>query len=200
MFLIFSFIFISLQSINAQWTEQYTGDTVIFKSVFAFDNNPENVHSQSNEKNEKKEYANISQNYKTLISFGFGYNWNNSTQNNFLFSFDITPKISKKFFLDFKIDGIKQDQTYNTLFNIIPEYKLDLSENSKFSGYFGIGPTLLFYPKGHPGIDASITGQVKIEYSLKTFFMNAELRKPVYFYEDSGHIDLMLSLNFGIKI
>lgn len=173
---------------------------MIFKSVSVFDYNLENVHSQSKEKNEEKEYASISENYKTLISIGFGYNFNNSYQNNFIFSFDFIPKISEKVFLDFKIDGIKQGQSYNTLLNIIPEYKLDLDKNSKFSGYFGIGPTIFFYPKGHPGLDASVTGQVKIEYSFETFLINAELRKPVYFYEDSGHIDLLLSLNFGIKI
>lgn len=169
--------------------EQNSTDVVIFKSVSADVNYPEKYHSQS-----------ISENYKTLISIGFGYNFNNGYQNNFIFSFDFTPKLSKIIFLDFKIDGIKEGLTYNTLLNIIPEYKLDLSDNSKFSGYFGIGPTLFFYPKGHPGLDASITGQFKIEYSLKTFFMNAELRKPVYFYDDSGHIDFISSLNFGIKL
>lgn len=38
-FLLFSFIFLFLQSIKAQWIEQYSGDTVNFKSVSAVDNN-----------------------------------------------------------------------------------------------------------------------------------------------------------------
>lgn len=200
LFFLLSFIVLSIQSINAQWVEKYNGDILILKSVSADDNNRENAHLLSKQENEEKEFTSIPQNYKTLISIGFGYNFNNSYQNNFIFSFDIIPKISKFFLIDFKIDGIKEGLTYNTLLNIIPEYKLDLTKKSELSGYFGIGPTIFFYPKGHPGLDASITGQVKIEYSFETFFINAELRKPVYFYEDSGHIDLLLSLNFGIKI
>jgi len=199
-FLLFSFIVFSFQCINAQFIEQYIGDAVIIKSVSVVENNFENVQSQSKEENEEDEYSNISENYKTLISIGFGYNFNTSYQNNFIFSIDIIPKISNSFLLDFKIDGIKDGLTFNTLLNIIPEYKLDLTKKSELSGYFGIGPTIFFYPEGHPGLDASITGQLKIEYSFKSLFMNAELRKPVYFYEDSGHIDLLLGLNFGIKI
>lgn len=200
LFSLFSFIVFSLQSINAQKVEQYTGDILIFKSVSVNDNNRENVYLLSKTKNEEKEFTSIPENYKTLISIGFGYNRNYNYRNNFIFSFDIIPKISENFLLDFKIDGIKEGLTYNTLINIIPEYKLDLTKKSELSGYFGIGPTIFFYPKGHPGLDASVTGQVKIEYSFETFLINAELRKPVYFYEDSGHIDLLLSLNFGIKI
>ena len=160
----------------------------------------ENVLSQTKEKNEKKEYKDTPENYKTLISIGVGYDWSNNSKSNLIFSFDFIPKISRKVFLDFKIDGIKQGQSYNTLLNIIPEYKLDFDNNSKLSGYFGIGPTIFFYPKGHLGLDASITCQAKIQYSLKSFFMNAEIRKPIFFYEDSGHIDFLLCLNFGIKI
>ncbi len=165
------------------------------------------AHSQSNEKSNisqefKKENSNLPENYKVLISIGFGNSWKINYNSEFVFSLDIIPKLSKKIFLDFKVDLIKQGQSYNTFINIIPEYKIDFSKSSKFSGYFGIVPTIFFYPKGghSGGLDASITPQVKIEYSLKTFFMNAEIRKPIYFYEDSGHIDLLLSLNFGIKL
>jgi len=200
LFLLFSFIVFSLQSINAQRVEQYTGDILIFKSVSVGDNNREIFHLLSKTKNEEKEFTSIPENYKTLISIGFGYNRNDNYRNNFILSFDIIPKIAKNFLLDIKIDGIKEGLTYNTLLNIIPEYKLDLTKKSELSGYFGIGPTIFFYPKGHPGLDASITGQIKIEYSFETFFINSELRKPVYFYEDSGHIGLILNLNFGIKI
>lgn len=199
-YLLFSFIVFSLQSINAQFAEQYSGNNSIFKTVSADGDNPENIHSRSAGKKKGKEFVKIQYNYKTLLSIGSGYNFNNGNQNNFIFSVDIIPKLSNNFFLDFKIDALKEGLTYNTLLNIIPEYKTDLAENSNFSGYFGIGPTLFFYPKGHPGLDASVTGQVKIEYSLKAYFINAEVRKPVYFNEDSGHIDLILSFNIGIKI
>jgi len=42
--------------------------------------------------------------------------------------------------------------------------------------------------------------KAKFEYSIKSFFLNAEIRKPIYFSKDSGHIDLLLGINFGIKI
>jgi hypothetical protein len=147
-----------------------------------------------------KENTNVPENYKTLINLGLGYGVNNNDKTNFYFSFDIIPKISKSFFLDFKIDGFKQDQTYNVFLNFIPEYKLNFTEDNKFSAYFGTGPTLFFYPKGHPGIDASITFQLKIEYALNKFFVNTEVRKPLYFSEDSGQLELILNLNFGIKM
>lgn len=199
-YLLFLFVALSLQNVNAQIAEHYSGDFMNFKSFTSDDSKREKFHSHSKNLNNEKKYKDFAENYKTMISIGSGFNWNSGNRNNFIFSFDFIPKLSRNFFLDFKLDGIKEGLTYNTLLNIIPEYKLYLAEDSKFAGYFGIGPALFFSPKGHPGVDASITTQIKFEYSLKTFFINTELRKPVYFYEDSGHIDFILSINFGIKI
>jgi len=84
--------------------------------------------------NEKKGISVNEFNYKTLISVGLGYSltFNSKVKNNFLFSIDLIPKISKQLFVDIKIDAIKQGESYLALLNVIPEYKINLTSYGKF--------------------------------------------------------------------
>ena len=103
----------------------------------------QDFHSNKIENKDKPERE------KLLISIASGYSLNsaNSGKNNFMFSIDFIPRISNKIFLDFKLDLIKQGQSYNTLFNIIPEYKLNFAEDSEFSGYLEQDRHCFFTPK-----------------------------------------------------
>lgn len=141
-------------------------------------------------------------NNELLFSIGAGYNlnFNSSVGNNFMFSVDIIPRISRKFFLDFKLDAMKKGQSFSTIINIMPGYKITLSNDEMFSIYLGGGFAAFFYPGGHIGLDASAIVQTKLEYNLQRFFLNSEIRKPIFFSKDSGHLDLLLSVNFGIKM
>lgn len=116
---------------------------------------------------------------------------------NALFTFGITPQFSKHFFLTARIDAHKMEfhEIIEVLYGIGPTFGIDFDKRWHFSGS-GI---VTFHTMGERGADFSVIPSLGLEYRITdNFALGTELRKPVYFWHDSGHNQLFLNFNLVI--